>query len=74
MRRISAKVRQRKRQTWLDLPVSGIEEVGNGQISTEPACENCQKARGECLRGIEAQSSPRHTPGPGRPDGMVRHY
>ena len=31
MRRISAKVRQRKRQTWLDVPASGLEEVGHGR-------------------------------------------
>ena len=30
MSRISAKVRQRKRQTWLDLQASGIGEVPNG--------------------------------------------
>lgn len=38
MRRISAKVRQRKRQTWLGLPVSGIGEVPNGsaQFLTQP--------------------------------------
>jgi hypothetical protein len=30
MRRI-ARTQQRKRQTWLALPASGIEEVGYGQ-------------------------------------------
>lgn len=25
------RIQQRKRQTWLDLPASGIEEVGHGQ-------------------------------------------
>lgn len=30
MRRI-ARIQQRKRQTWLALPASGIEEVGHGQ-------------------------------------------
>ena len=38
MKRINTKVRQRKRQTWLDLPVTGIQEVpyGSAQFLTEP--------------------------------------
>ncbi len=31
MKRISKQVQQRRKQTWLDLPASGIEEVGHGQ-------------------------------------------
>lgn len=35
MRRIT-RIQQRKRQTWLDLPAIGIEEVGHGS-NTERA-------------------------------------
>lgn len=38
MRRI-ARTQQRKRQTWLALPASGIEEVGHGCNSTAAICE-----------------------------------
>lgn len=31
MRRINHQVRQRRRQTWLDLPAHGIEEAGHGR-------------------------------------------
>ncbi len=30
------RTQQRKRQTWLDLPVSGIEEVGDGRRTAAP--------------------------------------
>jgi hypothetical protein len=30
MKRLSNQVRQRQRQTWLDLPAHGVEEAGHG--------------------------------------------
>ncbi|CRM20009.1 hypothetical protein [Pseudomonas sp. 31 R 17] len=46
-------------QTWLALPASGIEEVGHGSSTAGRALgQNCQEARGECRRGIEAQVRP----------------
>ena len=39
MRRI-ARTQQRKRQTWLALPASGIEEVGHGLGRTEVGGES----------------------------------
>ena len=62
MRRI-ARIQQRKRQTWLALPASGIEEVLHGENIAGALGKSCQEARGECRRGTEAQGSPRHTPG-----------
>ena len=49
MRRI-ARTQQRKRQTWLALPASGIEEVGHGQDYAGTLGKNRQEARGECRR------------------------
>ena len=46
MKRI-ARIQQRKRQTWLALPASGIEEVGHGQNGAE--------ASDVCREGIAAQ-------------------
>lgn len=42
MRRI-ARIQQRKRQTWLDLPASGIEEVGMAKTVQERSAKTAQK-------------------------------
>ena len=45
MRRINNQVRQRRRQTWLDLPAHGIEEVGHGSRSEGPLSEERRRGR-----------------------------
>lgn len=54
MRRI-ARNQQRKRQTWLALPASGIEELGHGQISTGTISQSSAEAPGGRREGIAAQ-------------------
>ena len=44
MSKVKRVVPQRKRQTWLALPASGIEEVGHGQ-------EQCAIAEGQASQG-----------------------
>ncbi len=41
MRSISNQVRQRRRQTWLDLPAHRIEEADHGSRSENPLSEDC---------------------------------
>lgn len=44
MRRI-ARTQQRKRQTWLALPASGIEEVGHGCRAERTISKDCGEAK-----------------------------
>jgi len=43
VRRISNQVRQRRRQTWLDLPAHGIEEVAMAKSGKERSTKAAQK-------------------------------
>lgn len=49
MRRISNQVRQRRRQTWLDIPAHGIEEAGHGHDRA-----GAQTEGGKCNNMTEA--------------------
>ena len=42
MKRI-ARIQQRKRQTWLALPASRIEEVGHGSVTERSLSQSCQE-------------------------------
>lgn len=54
MRRIT-RIQKRKRQTWLALPASGIEELGHGQIITGTVGQGSAEASGGRREGIAAQ-------------------
>ena len=54
MRRIN-RPQQRKRQTWLALLASGIEEVERGQNSTGTVGQGCSEAAGSRREGIATQ-------------------
>ena len=64
MRRI-ARNQQRKRQTWLALPASGIEELGHGQISTGTISQSSAEAPGGRREGIAAQGQAGYRAGHG---------
>jgi len=53
MRRVSSP-QQRKRQTWLALLASGIEEVGHDQVSTGTLGQSCVEAAGSRRERIAA--------------------
>lgn len=63
MRRI-ARVQQRKRQSWLALPASGIEEVSHGSPTERSIGKDCGEAK-DSRRGRNPAALPaRHTPSP----------
>ena len=55
MKRI-ARIQQRKRQTWLALPASGIEEVEHGQNSTGTVGQGC--AATDAIKGGSVSPRP----------------
>lgn len=57
MRRI-ARTQQRKRQTWLALPASGIEEVGHGQECSGTIGQGFAEAAGGRREGIADKVRP----------------
>lgn len=61
--RCIARTQQRKRQTWLALPVSGIEEVGHGKDCSGTIGQGCAEAPGGRREGIAAQGQTRHRAG-----------
>lgn len=61
MRSISNLVRQRRRQTWLDLPAHRFEEAGHGSRSESPVSEDCgeeKKPTPPVARGSIVRTSP----------------
>lgn len=54
MKRI-ARIQQRKRQTWLDLPSSGIEEIDHGQNGIGAVGQGCAEASSIRREGIASQ-------------------
>ena len=69
MRRI-ARIQQRKRQTWLALPASGIEEVGHGCRTERSNGQACREAAGTGRAGIAAHSPVRHQADARRVDAL----
>ena len=61
MKRTSARVQQRKRQTWLTLPASGIEELDHGQEWTRAIGEGRREMDSVRREGIAAPGQARHT-------------
>ncbi|VVO40224.1 hypothetical protein PS712_05782 [Pseudomonas fluorescens] len=64
MRRVSNQVRQRRRQTWLDLPAHGIEEAGHGQEQCRSLSESRGEEEGTRRRGNQAALPARYSPSP----------
>ncbi|MNQ31015.1 hypothetical protein D3C85_443760 [compost metagenome] len=65
MKRINNQVRQRRRQTWLDLPAHGIEEAGHGQEQRGTVSESRGKEEESRRRGTKAALPAWHAPSPG---------
>jgi hypothetical protein len=59
MRRTTNRAQQRSKQTWLDLPASGIDEVDHGHESTGAISKKHGETKGARRGRIAAPRSPR---------------